>query len=90
MDAKAQFHLPSIMTDGSPAVLAMRAHGRRCIHHHSLLSGVGREVQLDVVHTGGCDALPGGLEHCSGDVDADNPAGRRGPLRRFERRSAKP
>jgi hypothetical protein len=94
MDAKAQFHLrharPSIRTAGSPAVLAMRGHGPRCsIHHHSRLSGVGREVQLDVVHTDGCDAVPGGLEPCCGDVDADNPAGRRGPLCRFERGSAK-
>jgi hypothetical protein len=71
-------------------VLAMRGHARRSIHHHSLLSGVGRQVQLDGVHTGGSDALRGGLEHCCGDVDADNPAGRRDPLRRFERRSAKP
>ena len=71
-------------------MLATRGHEPRCsIHHHSLLSGVGREVQLDVVHTGGCDALPGGLEHCCGDVDAD-PAGRRDPLRRFEGGSAKP
>ncbi len=91
---RAQFHLrhaePSIRTEGSPAVLAMTGHEpRRSIHHHSLLSAVGREVQLDVVHTGGCDALPGGLELCCGDVDADDPAGRRGPLRRFERGSAK-
>jgi hypothetical protein len=62
---RAQFHLrhaePSIRTEGSPAVLAMTGHEpRRSIHHHSLLSAVGREVQLDVVHTGGCDALPGG------------------------------
>jgi hypothetical protein len=71
---RAQFHLryarPSIRTEGSPAVLAMRGREpRRSIHHHSLLSAVGREVQLDVVHTGGCDALPGGLELCCGDVD---------------------
>ena len=68
----------------------MTGHEARCsIHHHSLLSGVGREGQLDVVHTGGCDALPGGLEHCCRDVDADNPAGPRGPVRRFERGSAR-
>ena len=71
-------------------MLAMRGHEPRCsIHHHSLLSGVGREVQLDVVYTGGCDALPGGLEHCCRDVDADNPAGPRGPVRRFERGRAR-
>ena len=43
----AQFHLrhagPSIRMEGSPAVLAMTGHEpRRSIHHHSLLSAVGR------------------------------------------------
>ena len=47
---RAQFHLrharPSIRTEGSPAVLAMRGHEpRRSIHHHPCYPAQG-EVQL--------------------------------------------